>query len=73
MRVFRVRSLSGQINWCGRESEIEISLMSDTRIEGVTKAQEKYDCRKCKPEGNLISILLRGFLVEPECLSNPPS
>lgn len=35
-------------NWCKREDEIEITSISDSRIEGVGLTWEKYDCRKCE-------------------------
>ncbi len=38
-------------NWCSRETDIEIDLLSDKRIEGLGIGQEKFDCRKCKAEG----------------------
>jgi S1-C subfamily serine protease len=42
-----------QINWCSTESRIEIDLVSGTRIEGTILNPTKFDCRKCKPEGEL--------------------
>jgi S1-C subfamily serine protease len=38
-------------NWCSREGNIEIDLMSDKRIEGIGTSSEKFDCKKCEAEG----------------------
>ena len=39
-------------NWCSRDDRaIEIDLMSDKRIEGIGTASEKFNCKKCEPEG----------------------
>jgi S1-C subfamily serine protease len=39
-------------NWCSRdEVAIEIDLMSDRRIEGINTGSEKFNCKKCEPEG----------------------
>ena len=35
-------------NWCSRESDVEIDLLSDKRIEGISVAWPKFDCRKCE-------------------------
>ena len=37
-------------NFCRIDLEIEIDLLSDRRIEGITSGFEKFDCRKCRPE-----------------------
>jgi hypothetical protein len=39
------------INWCSRDDDVEIDLLSDKRIEGIAPSWEKFDCRKCEPEG----------------------
>ncbi|MGA2923796.1 MAG: trypsin-like peptidase domain-containing protein [Candidatus Sulfotelmatobacter sp.] len=39
------------INWCSRDDDTEIDLLSDKRIEGIAPSWEKFDCRKCEPEG----------------------
>jgi len=38
-------------NWCSREDEVEIDLLSDKRIEGIAVGWEKFDCRKCEAKG----------------------
>ena len=38
-------------NWCSADFDIEIDLMSDKRIEGVSTGFEKFNCSKC--EGKL--------------------
>lgn len=35
-------------NWCSREDDAEIDLMSDKRIEGISIGWQKFDCRKCE-------------------------
>jgi len=35
-------------NWCTREDDIEIDLLSDKRIEGISISWKKFDCRKCE-------------------------
>jgi hypothetical protein len=42
-------------NWCSREAVIEIDLMSDKRIEGISTISEKFNCKKCEPEGPAVS------------------
>ncbi len=37
--------------WCSVEHDIEIDSISATRIEGVSEFPEKFDCKKCKDEG----------------------
>jgi len=37
-------------NWCSIDSDIEIDLMSDKRIEGISTTSEKFNCMKCEPE-----------------------
>ena len=38
-------------NWCSRENDVEIDLLSDKRIEGVFAIETKFDCKKCEAEG----------------------
>lgn len=38
-------------NWCRRDAEMELHFVSDTRIEGFSTVDEKFDCAKCQPEG----------------------
>jgi len=38
------------INWCSVEGDIEIDLMSDKRIEGISMGWTKFNCRKCEIE-----------------------
>jgi S1-C subfamily serine protease len=47
------RGLYGQtyVNWCSREIDSEIDLLSDKRIEGVSVGWQKFDCRKCEAQG----------------------
>ena len=40
-------------NWCSSETEIEIDLLSDKRIEGVNTGSEKFNCKKCEAEGKV--------------------
>lgn len=40
-------------NWCSLDTDMEIRSISDRRIEGVTSLSEKYNCRKCEPEGKV--------------------
>lgn len=35
-------------NWCSREDDTEIDLLSDRRIEGISVGWQKFDCRKCE-------------------------
>jgi len=35
-------------NWCSREDDAEIDLLSDKRIEGINIGWQKFDCRKCE-------------------------
>ena len=35
-------------NWCSREDDTEIDLLSDRRIEGISVSWQKFDCRKCE-------------------------
>ena len=37
--------------WCRREADIEIDLISDSRIEGKAQVWETYDCKRCEPKG----------------------
>src|SRR5262249_47574365 len=36
------------IKWCRVDSEMEIDLLSESRIEGFSQSSEKFDCRKCE-------------------------
>ena len=36
------------INWCSREDDVEIDLLSDRRIEGVSVGWEKFECKNCE-------------------------
>jgi Trypsin-like peptidase domain len=38
-------------NWCSREDDMQIDLLSDTRIEGISVRWEKFDCKKCEAKG----------------------
>jgi hypothetical protein len=38
-------------NFCSRDDDMEIDLLSDKRIEGIGAHWEKFDCRKCEPHG----------------------
>ena len=35
-------------NWCTLENDVEIDLLSERRIEGMTSLPQKFDCRKCE-------------------------
>ena len=35
-------------NWCSRDDDIEIDLMSEKRIEGVAAYWKRFDCKKCE-------------------------
>jgi hypothetical protein len=37
-------------NWCNLDQNIEVDLLSDKRIEGVSTKWQKFDCRKCEPK-----------------------
>jgi S1-C subfamily serine protease len=39
------------INWCSREDDMEIDLLSDKRIEGIAVRWGKFDCKKCEAQG----------------------
>ena len=41
------------VNWCSAETDTEIDLLSNKRIEGFGTGWEKFDCRKCKMEGKI--------------------
>jgi len=41
-------------NWCSLETDIEIDLISDKRIEGITTGSEKFNCQKCTAEGGVV-------------------
>jgi S1-C subfamily serine protease len=41
-------------NWCSRDFDIEIDLMSDKRIEGIGTESEKFDCYKCESQGRTV-------------------
>jgi hypothetical protein len=38
-------------NWCSHEYDMEIDLLSDRRIEGISVAWKKMECKKCEPQG----------------------
>jgi hypothetical protein len=38
-------------NWCSREDDMEIDLLSDRRIEGISVGWQKFDCKSCEPKG----------------------
>jgi hypothetical protein len=38
-------------NWCSREADAEIDLLSDKRIEGIFVTWEKFDCKNCEAKG----------------------
>jgi hypothetical protein len=40
-------------NWCHRNIDIEIDLLSDKRIEGTFTELEKFDCSKCEAKGGI--------------------
>lgn len=40
-------------NWCRQESKIEVIKISESRIEGVAESWQKFDCRKCEPQGKM--------------------
>lgn len=35
-------------NWCSREDDEEIDLLSDKRIEGISTTWEKFNCKSCE-------------------------
>jgi hypothetical protein len=35
-------------NWCSRTDDMEIDLLSDKRIEGITAGWQKFECKKCE-------------------------
>jgi hypothetical protein len=37
-------------NWCSHDLDIEIDLISDKRIEGISTGSEKFDCKKCEAQ-----------------------
>ena len=41
------------VNWCSAETDSEIDLLSDRRIEGIGTGWEKFNCRKCQMEGKV--------------------
>jgi hypothetical protein len=38
------------VKWCSLESDMEIDLLSESRIEGFSQGWDKFDCRKCEPK-----------------------
>lgn len=38
-------------NWCSREDDMEIDLLSTRRIEGISMGWAKFECKKCEPKG----------------------
>lgn len=39
------------VNWCTRDDDMEIDLLSDNRIEGLSVGWQKFDCKKCEASG----------------------
>lgn len=48
-----VTGLHNFTNWCSRDDDIEIDLMSGKRIEGIITGSEKFDCKKCEAQGGV--------------------
>jgi hypothetical protein len=38
-------------NWCSREDDVEIDLLSDKRIEGFSVGWQKFECKNCEGKG----------------------
>ena len=38
-------------NWCSREDDVEIDLLSDKRIEGISVGWQKFECKSCEAKG----------------------
>jgi hypothetical protein len=38
-------------NWCSREDDMEIDLLSERRIEGITVGWERLECKNCEVKG----------------------
>ncbi len=38
-------------NWCSREDDMEIDLLSDKRIEGISVGWQKFECKNCEAKG----------------------
>lgn len=38
-------------NWCSREDDVEIDLLSDKRIEGISVGWQKFECKNCEVKG----------------------
>jgi hypothetical protein len=38
-------------NWCSREDDVEIDLLSDKRIEGISVGWKKFECKNCEAKG----------------------
>jgi hypothetical protein len=38
-------------NWCSREDDMEIDLLSDKRIEGTSVGWQKFECKNCEAKG----------------------
>jgi V8-like Glu-specific endopeptidase len=38
-------------NWCSREDDVEIDLLSDKRIEGISVGWQKFECKNCEAKG----------------------
>ena len=38
-------------DWCSREDDIEIDVLSDRRIEGISVGWQKFDCKNCEAKG----------------------
>jgi S1-C subfamily serine protease len=39
------------INWCSREDDMEVDLLSDRRIEGLAVRWQKFECKNCEAKG----------------------
>jgi len=49
-------------NWCSRDDDVEIDLLSEKRIEGISVGWQKFDCRKCEAK----SIEQKSFTLIPK-------
>jgi hypothetical protein len=49
-------------NWCSREDDMEIDLLSDKRIEGISVGWDKFDCKKCEAKG----VAQKSFTLIPK-------
>jgi Trypsin-like peptidase domain len=39
------------VNWCSREDDAEVDLLSDRRIEGISVRWQRFDCKNCEAKG----------------------